>query len=202
MRIRSWLLQFHSLKHYVIAATFVLLLGIILGYSDSGSFHQLIQSQMEHLKGMADKIKQSDHHQWSLFYHIFLNNMLASIMAILLGFFFGIFPLFVLVSNGLLLGYVAADRSGGHTILFFLKGIVPHGIIEIPTFILACALGLRLGFLMLEGIVSVFSPKRAVQFQTNFRAYLKQLLPMMIIITALMLLAAIIESTFTYSIMK
>jgi stage II sporulation protein M len=157
---------------------------------------------MEHLKGMSDKIKQSDHLQWSLFYHIFLNNMLASIMAVLLGFFFGIFPLFVLVSNGLLMGYVAADRSEGHTLLFFLKGILPHGIIEIPAFILACALGLRLGFLMLEGSVSLFSPIRKVQFQINFHSYLKQLVRMMIIITGLMLAAAIIESTVTYSIMK
>jgi stage II sporulation protein M len=202
MKIQNWLSQFRPMKHYVIAAAFVFLIGIILGYADPGSYHNLIQTQMEHLKGIADKIKQSDHTQWSLFYHIYLNNMLASIMAILFGFFFGIFPLFVLVSNGLLLGYVAADRSEGHTLLFFLKGILPHGIIEIPTFILACALGLRLGFLMLEGLISLFNPKRKAPLQIKFRSYLKQLIPMMIIITGLMLLAAIIESTLTYSIMK
>jgi stage II sporulation protein M len=202
MKVQNWLAQFHSMKHYVIAAAFVFVLGVILGYADSGSFHNLIQTQMEHLKGMADKIKQSDHLQWSLFYHIYLNNMLASIVAVLFGVFFGIFPLFILVSNGLLLGYVAADRSEGHTLLFFLKGILPHGIIEIPAFILACALGLRLGFLMLEGLLSLFSPKRKDQFQIKFRSYLKQLVPIMVIITGLMFLAAIIESTFTYSIMK
>jgi stage II sporulation protein M len=202
MKIHNWLLLFRPMKHYIIAATFVFGLGIVLGYADPGSFHNLIQTQMEHLKGMTDKIKQSDQLQWSLFYHIYLNNMLAAIMAIILGLLFGIFPLFVLVSNGLLLGYVAADRSDGHTLLFFLKGILPHGIIEIPTFILACALGLRLGFLMLEGLVSWFSPKRKVEFQVKFRSYLKQLIPMMILITGLMLLAAIIESTLTYSIMK
>jgi stage II sporulation protein M len=190
------------MKHYVIAAIFVFVLGVVLGYTDSGAFHNLAHAQIDQLQGVAKQIKQSDHRQWSLFTHIFLNNMLASVMAIFLGTFFGILPLYFLVSNGLMVGYLAANRPDGLTILSFLKGILPHGIIEIPAFILACALGLRLGFLVLESFGGLFSQERKAQFQIKFRTYLKQLAPMVILVAGLMLLAALIESTITYNLMK
>ena len=65
------------------------------------------------MQGIVDGIKQSDHQQWSLFSRIILNNLLASVMAILFGFFFGLFPLYFLVSNGLTVGYLAANRGDG-----------------------------------------------------------------------------------------
>jgi stage II sporulation protein M len=204
MKIKDWVLQYRPLKHYLIAAALVFLLGAVLGYTDSGSFRTLINSQINQIKGMSESIKQSDpnHVQWSFFYHIFLNNMFSSIMAVLLGAFFGIFPLLLLVINGLLLGYVASDRTDGHTLFYFLKGVLPHGILEIPAFILACTLGLRFGFLMIEGVGSLFSQVRNNSFKIKFRSYFKQLLSLMIVVTGLMLLAAIIESTISYSLMK
>jgi stage II sporulation protein M len=202
MKIQGWMQQLRPMKHFVIAAAFVFMLGVILGYTNPSGFDKLIHAQMDQLQGMADKIKQSDHQQWSLFSRIILNNLLASAMAILLGLFFGVIPLYFLVSNGLLIGYLAANRSEGETIFYFLKGILPHGIIEVPTFILACALGLRLGFLMLESLGSLFNLERREKFQIKFRAFIKLLVPMLILITGLMLLAAIIESTLTYALMK
>jgi len=202
MDIQRMLRQFRPMKHYIIAAACVFVLGIILGYTDSGAYQSLLQAQIDQLQGMADIIKQSDHQQLSLFSHILLNNLLASILSILLGLFFGIFPLYFLVSNGLLLGFVATDRSGGQTFLYFLKGIVPHGIFEIPAFILACALGLRLGFLMLESIGGLFNEERRLRFQINFRSYIKLLATGIIMVIVLMLLAAVIESTVTYALMN
>jgi stage II sporulation protein M len=202
MKIQRWMQQLRPMKHYVIAAAFVFMLGLILGYTNSSDFDKLIHAQIDQMQGMADKIKQSDHQQWSLFSRIILNNLLTSAVAILLGAAFGVIPLFLLVSNGLLLGYVAANRTDGETIFYFLKAILPHGIIEIPTFIIACALGLRLGFLMLESIGSLFNLERREKFQIKFRAFIKLLVPMSILITGLMILAAIIESTLTYTLMK
>jgi stage II sporulation protein M len=202
MRLLGWIQQFRPMKHYLIAAIFVFVSGVILGYADSAAFHNLVHAQMDQLQGMANKIKQSDHRQWSLFTQIYLNNMLASVMAILLGSFFGILPLYFLVSNGLMVGYLAANRPDGQTMLYFLKGILPHGIIEIPAFVLACSIGLRLGFLVLESFGSLLNQERRAQFQIKFRTYLKQLVPMMILVAGLMLLAAVIESTITYNLMK
>ncbi|WP_162462917.1 stage II sporulation protein M [Paenibacillus psychroresistens] len=202
MKLRGWLQQLQPLKHYVIAAAFVFILCVILGYVDSSSYEILIKAQMEQMQGIADGIKQSDHQQWSFFSHIILNNLLACAMAILFGFFFGLFPIYLLVSNGLFLGYVAANRGDEVTMLYFLKGILPHGIIEIPAFILACAVGMRFGSLVLQSIGGVFSLERKAKFQMKFRVFIRQLLPMVILIGGLMLLAAIIESTITYTLLK
>ena len=62
---------------------------------------------------------------------IFLKNLLASAMAILLGLGLGLVPLLVVTSNGFLLGIVAYGAVQKVGILYLLAGILPHGIIEI-----------------------------------------------------------------------
>jgi stage II sporulation protein M len=79
---------------------------------------------------------------------IFLKNLLASAMAMLLGLGLGLIPLMVVTSNGFLLGivgYEAVQKAGIH---FLLAGILPHGIIELPVVLISIAVGFRLGYLL------------------------------------------------------
>jgi len=79
---------------------------------------------------------------------IFLKNLLASAMAMLLGLGLGLIPLMVVTSNGFLLGivgYAAVQKAG---ILFLAAGILPHGIIELPVVLVSIAIGFRLGYLL------------------------------------------------------
>lgn len=202
MKIKAWFQQFLPMKHYLIASGLVLILGIILGYTDSNAYDSLINAQLKQMKAIAEGLKQSDHLQWSLFTKIILNNLRASGIVILFGFFFGLIPLFFLITNGILLGYVAANQLEGETLFHLLVGILPHGIIEIPAFVLACAVGLRFGFLMIESLGSLFNLERRVRYQLKLRAFLKLLIPLLAIIVVLMLLAAIIESTVTIELLK
>lgn len=202
MKLKGWIQQFLSMKHYLIASALVLILGIVLGYTDSSAFDKLIHAQLEQMRAMTEGLKQSDHLQWALFRKIILNNLLASGVVVLFGFFFGLIPLYFLITNGLLLGYVAANRSEGETMFHLLVGILPHGIIEIPAFILACAVGLRFGFLMIESFGSLFNLERRERYQIKLIAFIKLLVPMLALIAGLMLLAAIIESTVTYALLK
>ena len=80
---------------------------------------------------------------------IFLNNLFASALALLLGVGFGIVPAVVALLNGAVVGLVVhqAILAGGAT--FVLVAILPHGIIELPTVLLSIAVGLRLGHLMI-----------------------------------------------------
>lgn len=80
---------------------------------------------------------------------IFLKNLLACAMAMLLGLGFGIFPLIVAVSNGMLLGIVSYSVVTTEGTLYLAAGILPHGIIELPTVIVCIAIGFRLGHLLL-----------------------------------------------------
>jgi stage II sporulation protein M len=79
---------------------------------------------------------------------IFLKNLIACAMSVLLGLGFGLVPLLVLTSNGIMIGivsYVIIHKQG---VLYLLAGIAPHGIIELPTILLGISMGFRLGYLL------------------------------------------------------
>lgn len=79
---------------------------------------------------------------------IFLKNLLACAMSILLGIGLGLVPLLVATSNGFLLGIVSYGAIQKTGTLYLLAGILPHGIIELPVVLLSIALGFRLGYLL------------------------------------------------------
>jgi len=79
---------------------------------------------------------------------IWLQNIRAVLIAAVLGIFsFGVLGMLVLMLPLALIGYVAANVSlAGHSALTFLAALVlPHGLVEIPTMILAGAAILNLG---------------------------------------------------------
>jgi len=202
MLLRNWFLYFRSMKHYLIVSTLVFGLGVVLGYGFSDSFQTLLNAQMKQLQSIANEIDLSGRSQWYMFMLIFMNNLKVIVTVILLGVFFGLIPLFFLLSNGLMLGYVAMGHLNGFDLLDLLKGLLPHGIIEIPAFIAACAYGIRCGFLMFEGLWSWSNQERRITYLIKLRLYLKQLIPTAVILGMMMLIAAMIESTVTYTLMK
>lgn len=82
---------------------------------------------------------------------IFANNSWKSLLAILLGPFLAIFPVLFATSNGLVLGLVGFSVVGSRGLTFFLAGILPHGIIEIPAVLLSSAIGIRIGHETIRG---------------------------------------------------
>jgi len=73
------------------------------------------------------------------------NNLEACIMLFLGGASFGILTLFILGLNGLVIGSVTEIVSQGHSAAFIAAALLPHGIFEIPAFIIAGALGFCYG---------------------------------------------------------
>jgi stage II sporulation protein M len=98
-----------------------------------------------------DKFGPSPAFDFNLVMGIFTNNLTASAVALFGGLLLGLGPFVVVVSNGFLLGYIliATPALSGQSFVSSLGivvlGILPHGILEIPAFLLAAALGLRLG---------------------------------------------------------
>jgi stage II sporulation protein M len=75
---------------------------------------------------------------------IFLNNLQACILLFLGGASFGILTVFILGSNGLVIGAVIELVRQEKGALFVIAAILPHGIFEIPAFLISSALGLML----------------------------------------------------------
>ena len=132
------------------------------------------------LKDLAQKIEGLSTLELILF--IFQNNATGAILAIVLGVFVGIVPIFNSLLNGALLGYVLARATelGGLSVIWKL---VPHGIFELPAIFISFGLGIKLGMF-------VFAKKKKKEFFRRLFASLKVFLT---IILPLLIIAAIIE---------
>jgi len=85
-----------------------------------------------------------------MFVKLLANNLEACIMLFLGGASFGILTLFILGLNGLVIGSVTEIVSQGHSAAFIAAALLPHGIFEIPAFIIAGALG----FCMAQSLIA------------------------------------------------
>jgi len=83
---------------------------------------------------------------------IFTNNTLSGLLALAFGIFFGVFPIFTIILNGYVVGFVAnhAVANGGG---FILWRLLPHGIFEIPAIMISAGFGLKIGFSLLYDFV-------------------------------------------------
>ncbi|NLS44524.1 MAG: stage II sporulation protein M [Firmicutes bacterium] len=79
---------------------------------------------------------------------VFWNNLKATGLLVAGGVAFGILPMIMVFINGLIVGMVSGDviRQGFGLFPFILVGILPHGLFEIPAYIIGGTLGIRLGF--------------------------------------------------------
>ncbi|MCX0368946.1 stage II sporulation protein M [Clostridium perfringens] len=75
---------------------------------------------------------------------IFIHNLKINFIIIFGGVFFSIPSIFLLIGNGLTVGIITGESIIQHNFLNILFSIIPHGIIEIPTFIYAGAISFEI----------------------------------------------------------
>jgi len=91
---------------------------------------------------------------------VFLNNFIKSLLVIPLGFLIGIPPIVFLAFNGLILGVVVRYGFASIGLTATLASLLPHGVIEIPSILVASALGLNVGW---EALIGVFGMESRVK---------------------------------------
>ncbi len=126
-------------KKYFAAIAILFVAAVLLGFFEPIFFIEAIRNL---LKNLVDETKGMNFPQ--IFIFIFQNNLKTSFLGILLGFFLGAIPLFYAVTNGYIIGFVAAITAqvlGGSVLLRLL----PHGVFELPALVIALGMGLRLG---------------------------------------------------------
>ena len=79
-----------------------------------------------------------------IFVRLFFNNIEACLLLFLGGASFGILTIFIMSLNGILIGSIMEIVHNDHTVIFVAAAILPHGIFEIPAFILSGSLGILL----------------------------------------------------------
>jgi stage II sporulation protein M len=127
------------------------------------------------------------------------NNIMAAGLMIIYGFLPFIFlPFFMLIYNATLVGVLLGiyQRRGLSAITLFLKGIMPHGIIEIPVIVLASSLGVSICLNFCRVILKKKSPmKWENEIRMTAMTYFFLIIP-------LLALAALIEHYITPLILK
>lgn len=198
MNLQALLKHFKEMKHYFIVVILVFGFSFYLGWANSEQFSHFLNGQLEGLKSMSNTLSQKENPQLWFFIFIFLNNAIKSVLIMFLGLMLGILPLFMLIANGMILGYVLSLQTNESTLSIVLKGILPHGIIEIPVILLACAYGLKLGMLVWKMGMQLFVPADKRSARTELAKTLQLTKPLIVVIVVLLMVAAIIESTLTY----
>jgi stage II sporulation protein M len=165
-------------KKFFFIAMFLFIAGSLIGFMEADLFGEYFKELIKEIAGQTYGLDFVE-----MFWFIFSNNLTSSLVAIVLGVFFGIFPIFHALFNGTLLGYVYFEVSAkaGWGVIWRL---LPHGIFELPAIFISIGLGIYIGSAM-------FYPERKKNLILRIKESLKVFLT---IIFSLLVIAAFIES--------
>jgi stage II sporulation protein M len=103
---------------------------------------------------------------------LFTNNLQACILLFLGGASFGILTIFIMSLNGIVIGAIMEIASKNHSALYVAAAILPHGIFEIPAFIISGSLGILLAQSMIaEWYGDTDTAAEALRFSRLFILY-------------------------------
>jgi len=171
-------------KNFILFIVLLFLLGFILAiFYQPAEIVELIKDFIEELLQRTEGLNTR---QMIIF--ILNNNFKNSFIAMLLGIFLGIFPVFTALANGYVLGFVA-EKSVQIEGISVLWRLLPHGIFELPAVVLALGLGVRLGAFW-------FQREKKKEFLSRLENSLRVFL---FIILPLLVIAAIIEGILIFA---
>ncbi len=141
---------------YITTIVFLSLAGLAFSATqlDENPLKDTIETQTKPAREILNEEANVERTQleWTIF--LLKNNLRSTILTIALGLFFGILPLYTLLINGLLIGYVLSLTTLSP--LSASAMILPHGVFELTGYILAISCGMKLG---IGSIKSLFHRK-------------------------------------------
>jgi Uncharacterized membrane protein len=196
----GWAAHFRMMRTYFGISAVLFLAGIVTGVTATG-LTDFLEQQIQGIRELSDIINRSSNPTLMAIVVIFINNAKIAGFIIYLGFLFGIYPAVLMVLNGMVIGYLMhqyyAVEGMSRMLEVLFKGILPHGIIEIPVIILASAYGLRSGNIAFRWLGCLVNSSRAKAMGKETKQYLMMTLPVLLGIVLLLLAASLIESTIT-----
>ncbi|MBA4603214.1 stage II sporulation protein M [Thermoactinomyces mirandus] len=197
--MEKWWLAIKEERKYFGMVTIVFLTSAIAGYFNGDSLIEWLKQAG--VFGEIEKVVQSinsDPSFFNAFTTIFFHNLLASVVIIFFGaLFFGIYPFFTILVNGMMLGtalLMTAKLSGENPWVIFVHSILPHGIMELPAVVMAAGIGVHLGTALFRRLLSFFVPARLEASVAEWKAIRQHLGPNLVVIVILLFCAALIES--------
>lgn len=190
-------------KKYFYVACILMLAGGFIGFVQADKVEKIAVQMLAQLKDLVEKIG-SNNDALSVFWLIFSNNVTSAVLMMVFGIALAIPPIFGMVTNGILLGYLFQEmaESGHNIVLMFIVGILPHGIFELPAVIFAAGVGIRYGLLMIRGPLAIWTEKGRNELKSDWIHALKQFPYIVVSVILMLLVAAIVESVITPAIIE
>jgi stage II sporulation protein M len=176
-----------TFKVSVLAAIVLFGLGLALGLASPAGIASLLSEDIAALAELSSLLAPFSVLTIIL---IFFKNVLALVVSFVFSPILCLVPILALTLNGWLLAFVAGLVIEEKSLGFLLAGLLPHGIIEVPAFILGEAAALSFGTAVLLGLLK---KERTGLILPN----LKRNLNYLAIACALLLPAAVIETYIT-----
>ncbi|NLB00792.1 MAG: stage II sporulation protein M [Methanomicrobiales archaeon] len=123
---------------------------------------------------------------------IFLNNLTTCLILTLGGASLGVVTMLILSVNGLLIGMLTELVRQQQGLVFIAAALIPHGIFEIPAFLIAGGLGLLLGKELIAEWYGVSDA--AAEARPLARRFLRVVVPLLAV-------AAVVEAFITPAIL-
>ena len=146
----------------------------------------VVEQILEFIKELIEKTQNMS--QGQLIKFIFFNNLQTSFFGIILGLFFGIFPIIAAIANGYLLGFVSSITVESEGV-FILWRLLPHGIFELPAVFISLGLGLKFG-------TFIFQKRKLDSFNKYFWNSIRVFL---FVVVPLLAIAGIIEGVLVFA---
>ena len=177
-----------SYKRWLFLAVFLFGIGLIWGMVTPIDMPGLLTEDTGTLDELADFL--STFPQVVIFIFIFLKNVSAVLISFILSPFFCLVPVLALIINGGVLGLISTSVVQQKSIGYLLAGILPHGVLELPAFIMGEAVALSFGAAV---TLALFNKERRKLVLPSLKRNLRYL----VIALILLLPAAIIETYVT-----
>ncbi|MEK6757595.1 MAG: stage II sporulation protein M [Nanoarchaeota archaeon] len=141
---------------------------------------------IEYIQELIEKTKNMSSLELTRF--IFWNNLQNSFFGMILGIFFGVFPVLIAIVNGYVLGFVSLVTIQNESV-WSLWRLLPHGIFELTAVFIALGLGLRLSSFILQ---------RKNNMKFLWKNLVSSIKVLLLVIIPLLALAAVVEGVFIF----
>jgi stage II sporulation protein M len=183
--IQSYL---RRLRPYLTASLILFGVGFVIGLMLVNRFPQMADAFQESLGGFVKIFRGLP--KGRLAAMIFLNNTVKTLLAILLGTFFGLLPAFFLVVNGAALGAVLSMSTRSRGLWVSLLSVVPHGILELPAVFLGSAIGIMIGTIIMRKLIAKSDAKIGAELGHAMKFFVTLIVPLLFV-------AALVEAFLT-----
>ncbi|MFD3271734.1 stage II sporulation protein M [Paenibacillus dendritiformis] len=199
LSFRSWWKTLAELRWYLLASVLLFAVGYVLG-NRLDVLQKFVTDQLAGLGQVKEQLMKAENQELSFFIFIFYNNAIKAVIIMFAGFLFGLLPAFFLVVNGMVIGFLLRmmDLMGQNITEMVFKGLLPHGILEIPAILIAAAYGLKFGVLVMQKLFG----SRLRRSNISLMEWAKRTGAGAVWVTIVLLIAALIESTVTFRLMS